>query len=125
MTTSDPDDRERLGKLEATILSVRDELAGLRGAIAGVQSSISTSRETNWATVAAWLALAGALYAAAIRPISNDISRQETAAQALAEAVIEQNKTIKEMRVQQSINLQRIDELHDILGQVMIVQVRR
>ena len=88
------DTNERIGRLETSVESFHGELNEIKGSLKAISSAMNRSRETNWGTVIAGLAVAGSIYAAAITPLKEANARQERASDKLSEAVIEQNRII-------------------------------
>ena len=97
------DVNERLGRVETSIDSLRSDFSELRMTLRTIQEAISRGRETNWGTVFAGLAIVGAIYAAAIRPLSADIMRQERNAETLAHAVIVKEEKIADLQRRMAI----------------------
>ena len=91
-TSGDGRLNERIGRLEVSVESLHGEFVDIRSSLGQIRDVLSRSKETNWSVVFAGVAVAGSLYAAAIRPLSHDIERQERQAVELAKAVSLQNE---------------------------------
>lgn len=93
---------ERVGSLETSVRSLHEDFSDLKRSVASgfsdIQATISRSRETNWPVILSGLMLVGALYASAVRPIQNDVIRQEKNAETLALAVVLKEEKISLLR---------------------------
>lgn len=94
-TAKVPDTNERLSRLETTVEALHDDFADVRGVLKDIQGSLARGRETNWSVIFAGLAVVGSLYAAAIRPLSQEIERSQHTAETLSQAVVLQNGKIE------------------------------
>ena len=83
---------ERIGRLETAVDGLHAEFTDIRFTLRTIQDSVSRSRETNWGVVLAGLAVAGSLYAAAIRPLEQEVIRQRGEATDIAHAVVRQDE---------------------------------
>ena len=99
---TDMTDSERIGRLETAIEGLAEEFHELRVVLKSVQEKLSGTRETNWTVVISAMALLGALYAAAIRPLETDAQRQQNTAAELAKAVILQNERLNSLTTAQA-----------------------
>jgi hypothetical protein len=104
---------QRLTRLETTMESVSSELSDIRIGLKGIQESLGRSRETNWSVIFSGLAIIGALYAASIRPLENDINRQDRKAMELAEAVKLKDVLIQALRTDTSGLDLRVEALQE------------
>jgi hypothetical protein len=71
------DPSERIGKLETAVAEIQLNLTQMRDDIAVIRDTVTKSKETNWGTVLAGVALVVGMYAAAVRPIEQELARQE------------------------------------------------
>ena len=88
----DANGNERLGRLETSVENLHNEFTDIRGTLREIQSALGRSRETNWSVIFAGIAVAGSLYAAAIRPLAQDIERQANEKAVIAQAVVAQTE---------------------------------
>jgi methyl-accepting chemotaxis protein len=102
---------ERIGKLETTVEGFHEQFRSMNATLEKIQDSLSSSKQTNWATVIAAIVLGLALWAAAIRPINNDVERQSLAAEKIAEAVLVQNDKISSLQIDARLMGYRLDEV--------------
>jgi methyl-accepting chemotaxis protein len=102
---------ERIGKLETTVEGFHEQFRSMNATLEKIQDSLSSSKQTNWATVIAAIVLGLALWAAAIRPINNDVERQALAAEKIAEAVLVQNDKISSLQIDARLMGYRLDEV--------------
>lgn len=94
MSELQPENNERLTKVETQVVGITQDLAGIWKILRDIQDSINKSQKTDWQTILIGLTVIGALYASAIHPIKSDIERTSADAKALAQAVIVQNDSI-------------------------------
>jgi hypothetical protein len=94
MSELQPENNERLTKVETQVVGITQDLAGIWKILRDIQDSINKSQKTDWQTILIGLTVIGALYASAIHPIQSDIERTSADAKALAQAVIVQNDRI-------------------------------
>ena len=90
----DGNGNERLGRLETSVENLHNEFTDIRGTLREIQSALGRSRETNWSVIFAGIAVAGSLYAAAIRPLAQDIERQTAEKAVIAQAVLTQTERV-------------------------------
>lgn len=91
---SDPDVSERLGRLEAEFAAVTRDVGEIKTALGTIQDAVMRGQRTNWPVMIGASALLLSLWAAAIRPLDNDLIRQQVSAERLATAVLIQNDKI-------------------------------
>ena len=82
------DNNERIGRLETSVESFHEEIGEVRGTLKDIVRMLNRSKETNWGVILAGVAIAGSIYAAAIRPLEKEIERQERGALEIARAVV-------------------------------------
>ena len=82
---------ERTSALESWKSGVDKSIGSIFDKLDHIESLLSANNKTNWGVIFAGMVLALGLWAAAIRPMNNDIDRQEKNAEVLAEAVKVQN----------------------------------
>ena len=87
------------GKVESQIDTLTTGFVTLNAKVDKIFDVVNRSQRTDWQTVFAGLIVVGALYASAIRPIENEVSRADLTANKLAEAVIVQNDKINELEI--------------------------
>jgi hypothetical protein len=97
MTTERSSD-ERIARLETSVEAIHSEFLEVRSSLAAIQNTLAKSRETNWSVIFAGVAIIGATYAAAIRPIDRYIERQQSVSVELAKAVSAKDIIIGELR---------------------------
>jgi hypothetical protein len=102
---------ERIGRLETEVEGFHDQFHSINLTLEKIQDSLSNSKQTNWATVIAAIVLGLALWAAAIRPINNDVERQSLAAEKIAEAVLIQNDKISGLQIDARLLEYRMNEV--------------
>lgn len=90
---------ERIGVLESSVKGLYGEFTDIRGTLRTIQESISRSKETNWSVILAGIAIIGSLWLAAIRPITQDIERQNITAKEIATAVLVKEEKITQQRI--------------------------
>ena len=101
---------ERLGRVESSVDGLHSEVRDIRASVlriednfarslGALQATVLKSEETNWSVVIAGVALVVGVYAAAIRPLQNDINRQEQTAGRIADAVLLQNQKVVDLQV--------------------------
>ena len=87
---------ERLRSLETWSENFQSEFSGfrseVRSTLGDIQKSIGAGRETNWGLIISGCIAIGSLWAAAIKPLNDDLKRQEASAKALAEMVNKSNE---------------------------------
>jgi len=99
---------DAVGNLHTDLSEVKQQMsAGFRD----IQSVLSNYGKPNWTIIFGGIALIMAIWAAAIYPMQQTLDRHERQAETLAQAVVDQNKTIDAMSVQQAINQSRISAL--------------
>ena len=89
---------DRLGRLETTVEGFHDQFRSINATLDKIQDALNRGSQTNWSLVIAALFLVLAIWAAAIRPINQDVERQAAAASELARAVLIQNNTISDIQ---------------------------
>ena len=67
---------ERLGRVEVSVENLHEDFSRVGDAVEILSANLNKGRETNWTLVLSAIMLVGAVYAAAIAPIQNDIARQ-------------------------------------------------
>ena len=67
---------ERLGRVEVSVENLHEDFTRVGDAVEILSANLNKGRETNWTLVLSAIMLVGAIYAAAISPIQNDIARQ-------------------------------------------------
>ena len=87
------------GKVESQIDTLTTGFVTLNAKVDKIFDVVNRSQKTDWQTIFAGLIVVGALYASAIRPIENEVSRADLTANKLAEAVIVQNDKINELEI--------------------------
>ena len=111
-----PNMGERVERLETTVetfvQNTREQFRSINASLDKIQDSLSTSKQTNWSVVIAAIVLGLAIWAAAIRPINQDVERSAMAASDLAHAVVLQNDRINgiESSLRESTTKQTSDE---------------
>jgi hypothetical protein len=100
MSELQPENNERLTKVETQVVGITQDLAGIWKILRDIQDSINKSQKTDWQTILIGLTVIGALYASAIHPIQSDIERTSADAKALAQAVIVQNDRIAAEKIE-------------------------
>lgn len=95
----DSSNDERIGRLETSVESLHAEFNDIRVTLRTIQESISRSKETNWSVIFAGIAIIGSLWLAAIRPITQDIERQNAIAKDIATAVLVKEEKITTQRI--------------------------
>ena len=110
-----PIEKERIAKVETEVKNISTELAGIWKVLNQIQDSLNKSNKTDWQTIFAGLLLVGALYAAAIHPISNDVERTAKSADALAQAVIVQNDMFSDEKFGRQHNEDELDKRVSII----------
>ena len=100
---------ERIGKLETAVAGIDHKLDDMTIVMRAVQNEFSKSRKTDWSVVWAGALVAGALWAAAIRPVQSDVERTSAAADNLAKAVVVQNDKQSDLSVKTAILQWRMD----------------
>ena len=106
---------EEIATMKTEISSIKGWMASMDAKIDNIANSLNSSRGTNWGLI--WTAggtvfticIAGivsllAFNAAKIDPIVADIGRTNAGSQRIADAVLEQNKIISELRIQQAMH---------------------
>jgi len=87
---------ERLKSLETWSANFQSEFIGfrseIRSTLGDIQKTVSQSRETNWSLIIAGCIAIGSLWAAAIKPLNDDLKRQEVSAKSLADMVSKANE---------------------------------
>jgi len=95
MMSSETNHGERIGKLETWADNFQREFVSFRSeqrsSFDELQRSVNKGRETNWSLVIAGAVAVGSLWAAAIRPLNEDLKRQESRAVELAVMVARAN----------------------------------
>lgn len=116
---------ERVTSVETSLLGIQSQLASFGETLAAIQSELKNNGRTNWPTIFGGLALLGGLWAASIRPVSQDIERQGRSAETLAAAVVEQNKQIAELRISVASAKANFDHLQPTAeSQLAVIQWR-
>ena len=90
---------ERIGVLESSVKGLYGEFNDIRNTLRTIQESINRSKETNWGVILAGVAIVGSLWLAAIRPITQDIERQNATAKDIATAVLVKEEKITAQRI--------------------------
>lgn len=111
MTTDGKDFGERITALEVSVAAMRDD-------VSMIKASVSGSARTNWGVVFSGVALMGGLYAAAIRPVENDVTRLAVTANTQALAVLEQNKIITAHEIAIAT---LAEQMHDLKADVKMI----
>jgi len=109
---------ERIARLETSVESIHAEFGEVRSALSGIQATLAKNRETNWSVIFSGIAIVGAIYAAAIRPIERDLMRQDQAADTISKAVVTRDAVINEIKQTQVIYTNRLGILEDTLRQI-------
>jgi hypothetical protein len=94
---------ERTSALESWKTGVDKSLSAIVDKLDHIEDSISRGNRTNWGVVFAGLALAGGLWAVAIRPLETGQDRIDNAARTLAEAVLRQDNRILRQETQSEV----------------------
>lgn len=114
-----PDPSERIGRLETAQEGFHEELADIRATLKTIQESLSSRSRTDWSVIFSGLMVVGALYAAAIHPLHDEIQRHNKVEEKLAEQNVQQNdrlSTIRETQMRIEVDLQNAKEkLRDIV----------
>ena len=87
------------GKVESQIDTLTTGFVTLNAKVDKIFDAVNRSQRTDWQTIFAGLIVVGALYASAIRPIENEVSRADLTSNKLADAVIIQNDKINELEI--------------------------
>jgi hypothetical protein len=90
---------ERIGRLETSVEGLHSEFSDIRITLRTIEAAISRSKETNWSVILAGIAIVGSLWLAAIRPITQDIERQNATAKDIATAVLVKEEKITAQRI--------------------------
>lgn len=90
----------RVSRLETVVGTIHEDLSDLKKEIKNLSDSLSKGSQTNWTLVFAGIALMGGLYAAAIRPLTSEIERQDRDSNKLAEAVLLQNNKVGDLQLE-------------------------
>lgn len=76
MTTHDRNNHaERIGRLETSVEGLHQEFSEVKLSLKAIQDAVGKSKETDWGVVFSGIGLIVVLYAAAIRPMQNDLDR--------------------------------------------------
>lgn len=114
MTPPDQTLAERVSALEVSVRGVSENQVALKTGMdqgfAQINGRLQEGATTNWSLILVGIVTAIGLYASAIRPITNDIARDEAAAATLADAVLKQNEIIVDLRLGKERNQEHIVE---------------
>ena len=80
--------------LDARVSSLETSVAAIHADVTEIKRLLSQNSRTNWGVIMSGLLLVGSLWAAAIRPLQNDLERNERSASTVAQAVILQDSKI-------------------------------
>jgi hypothetical protein len=107
------------GKVESQIDTLTTGFVTLNAKVDKIFDVVNRSQKTDWQTIFAGLIVVGALYASAIRPIENEVSRADLTSNKLADAVIIQNDKINELEI--TAKVQSIEIENGLSGQKEII----
>ena len=106
---------ERIGKLETAFSNLAVSVNKLQEGQERIERAIADSGKTNWSVLFAGagvlLSLVLVIYGAAIHPLNQDIIRQESNAKSLADAVVKQDESIVQLRIEQARQQDHLDTL--------------
>jgi prefoldin subunit 5 len=98
------DHGQKIAALETSVKSLHGELGEIKAAVSSIATTLQNTRETNWATIFAGVAVLvsviAALWAAAINPLNHDLDRLASEKEKLAEAVLVQNNKMQDLKDQ-------------------------
>jgi preprotein translocase subunit SecF len=80
--------------LDARVSSLETSVSAIHADVTEIKRLLSANSRTNWGVIMSGLLLVGSLWAAAIRPLQNDLERNERSAATVAQAVIIQDSKI-------------------------------
>lgn len=99
---------ERVSSLETAVSTLHADIADVKGTMSAgfreLNKTLSDANKTNWSVILSGVMVALALYAAAIRPLSQDVGRLE-------EIVTRQGQLLTEVRVAQATSTGKIESL--------------
>ena len=99
---------ERIGRLETLVESIHEEQADIRNTLKSIQNTLARSRETNWSVILSGIMVVGAIYAAAIHPLAQDISRSDRNLESLAQTTTKKAETLAEAVLVKGVELQKL-----------------
>ena len=106
---------ERVSGLEASLAGLQHEMVALQESVTDgfrdLKKSADDSSRTNWTVVLGGIVVLMAVYAAAVQPIVKDLTRQESQAGVLADAVLKQNQALNDQRVEGAIARATVESL--------------
>lgn len=112
----------RVSSLETSVDGLHSELGEVKQSMnAGfrdIQIALEANNRTNWPVLISGAVLVMAIYAAAIRPVQNDVDRLEKGSGTLATAVVQQNLMINEIRSQLLLNAEHVKLQNDAINQL-------
>jgi hypothetical protein len=106
---------ERIANLESNQKSMQAWMTSIDSKLENLAKDLSAGRRTDWGVIFTGLMLIGAVWAAAINPISHDLERSDKAGEKLALAVLEQNKVAAN---QQQVLSSLVDFRHSTEGEM-------
>ena len=106
------------GKVESQIDTLTTGFVTLNAKVDKIFDVVNRSQKTDWNTIFAGCLVIGALYAATIRPVENDVDRSNKTAEKLAEAVLVQNDKITSLEVNQKVNTFELSNERDLLKDI-------
>lgn len=108
----------RVSSLETAVEGLHEDLGKVNEGLWEIQNILRANAKTDWNIILAAIVVVMGFWAATIRPLSNEMDTQKAQAASMALAVLEQNKSITELHIQQAVDDARAADLKEDVSEI-------